>query len=557
MTRTPLGLTAAGVGPLFFAVIGIFAMNLPAFAQSIEPKEPAIVLPPVLLRIQDVSKPKIDTPLPKGSGPALPPVSVALPKAAGMPTSGGDLAVPLPVASGAAGAPGRPSSFFSEGDIGFGSMNHVLGDITLYKLGADPRFSIHFSHDQLDGYGFRPAGSGFFNRTDAIDGSLSSSSEGVYSLDAGAGFSDRTDGLQQLSSAYNSVEHSFVAGHLSGDYLRLSPFSLGASLEASNTAMNVSGPTPLNGSELEIEPSIHSSVQLSGVRIGLSGFYGLGQTVALAAGSSGGSTTQLQRAGGTLSVKAELPLSLTLDGSVGLHWDDYNDLVVPFSVALRGDWGDVLSLDLHGGQRVRDLSYAGVWHDLPFLTEGGALHPTIEWYGGASTQLHLSRSFALDGGVEYTTDTAAIIPQAIDPGTGLFTFSQLPYVSLAPSAGLSWTPVEAFSLRLGWKGSFLGTSPFFPTTVLSLDAEVADPSTRYGGGLTGKWEIFPDGTQLPVVGLSGFWRVGEGVMFTLTGEDLLSPLIPGGRTLWGGIEAGFPGYYQPGIGVTFATHISL
>jgi len=545
---------------LLFAAVLLAAATAPLWAQSVEPKEPGIVLPPVLLKIQDVTQAKIDTPLPKATGPTLPKVDVILPKEAGVPTPAAAYAVPVPTGAGAsaAGAKGPPSSFFSEGEIGVGSMNHVLGDVTLYKLGDDPRFRIHFAHNQLDGYGFRPAGGGYFDRNDAINGSLSSSKEGLYSLDLGASYTESQNGLQQLSPTFNSVTHRFAAGNLAAEYLKAKPFSFGAAVKATNTGITVAGASPLGGNELDLEPNLSAAVQFGGVRLGLSGFYGLDRTAALGAASAAGPTAQLQRAGGALSLRAELPLSLTLKASVGLHWDEFNNLIVPFALDLTGDYGDSLSFSLHGGQRVKELSYAEVWRAMPFLAEEGALHSSVQQYGGASTQLHFGRTLGLDGGVEYTADSGAVVPVTLaSDGTGLFAFSQEPLVELSPSVALSWSPAESFTLRLGWKGSLLESNPFLPSTTFTLSAELANASSRYGGGLTGKWDVYPSGIQIPNLGLSGFFRVTDGVMFTLSGDDLLSPLIPGGRTLWGNIVPGFPGYYQPGLGVTLATHISL
>ncbi len=558
--RDRSGLDSLSTKVSLLAAALLLGAMAPLWAQSVEPKEPGIVLPPVLLKIQDVTEAKVDTPLPKANGPTLPKVDVTLPKEAGMPTQATAYAVPVPTGAGAsaAEAKGAQTSFFSEGEIGVGSMNHIIGDVTLYKLGADPRFRIHFAHDQLDGYGFRPAGAGFFNRSDGIDGSLSSSKEGLYSFEVGASYTEDQNGLQQLSPTFNSVTHRFVAGNLAAEYLKTKPFSFGASVKATSTSITVAGSEPLGGNEIDLEPGLSTSVQFAGVRLGLSGFYGLDQTAALAAGSAAGPATQLQRAGGDLSFRAELPLSLVFQASVGLHWDDFNSLIVPFSLELTGSYGDTVSFSVHGGQRVKELSYAEVWREQPFLVEEGALHSSVEQYGGASMQLHFNRTLALDGGVEYTADSGAVAPVALaSDGTGLFAFSQTPLVELAPSAGLSWSPAESFTLRVGWKGSFLNSNPFFPSTTFTLNAELANASSRYGGGLTGRWDIYPRGAQLPNIGLSGFVRVSEGVMFTLSGDDLLSPLIPGGRTLWGNIVQGFPGYFQPGLGVTLATHISL
>ena len=425
-------------------------------------------------------------------------------------------------------------------------MNHVIGDITLYKLGADPRFSIDFAHERLDGYNFRPAGSGFYHRNDALDGSLSFGNEGLYDVNGKASYAETEDGLQGLGS-FNSVTHRFINGNFDGGYLKFAPFSVTGSVDGSIADLTLSGANPVSGSEYRVAPTVAMAIDTPNVSGGLSFYYGLTQGAPPA--TSGAVASQTQKAGGDLSIKASLPYSLTLSGSFGLHWDDFNGLQYPFGLSLGGVASDLLTYRVYGGYRVNDVTYLDLWNRYPYLDQSIALHSTLSWYLGGEAQLRFRKELTLDSSLEYSTDSGAVLPTSID-STGLFGFNQIAYSAIRPAINLSWTPAGPFSLRAGWKGAFLNPNPFFPLSTFTLDAELSDSSNRYGGGLTGSLDLFSTGAQVPNIGLSGFFRASEGVLFLLELSDVLAPLIPGGRTTWST-------YAEPGFDLVLRTEISL
>ncbi len=534
---------------------GILLVSLPGLlpAQSVEPAEPGIVLPPVMLSVEDVSQAEIQTPLPQQSPPPLPAIEPALPDVAKLNVAQVSYNVPVPSASPSGAGASRQSSFYSEGTIGAGSMNQVIGEVSLYKIGADPRFSLHFSHDQLDGYDdgatFEPTGSGYFHRNDAIDGSLSAGNGSPFRLDSGASYTETEDGLQGLGD-YSSVTHRFIDANVSSSYQSANPFGLTASVDGGIADTTLSASAPRNGAEYRATPDLGVTYASGALRASLDGFYGLTEIMPLAQDQAGPSAS-VARAGGTLSLKADVGEGLTLSGKVGVHWDPTNDLQAPFELDASGFSGDSFTYRLYGGYRVNDYSYADLWAAYPFIEEAGPLASSLSWYLGGTSRVRIGEELALDLGLEYSTDTAAVVPIGLSAdGSGLFTFAQVASARVKPSFGLSWRPEGPFSLKGSWEGDFYESSPLLPISTFSLDAEVANRKNSVGGGLTGSLDLYTTGAQAPDIGLSGFVRASEGVLFIANVNDLVTPFVEGGRTLWGT-------YLEPGFNVTLKTEISF
>lgn len=527
--------------------------------QQAAPSEPQIVLPPVLLKVQDVTQEKIDTPLPQEQAPSLPQINIALPTAQNINLGNASFEVPVPT-QGPSGAPiaaaEKPASaFFSDGLIGAGSMNHILGDITLYKLGSDPRFNLEFSHEGFDGYldptssrAFQPAGAGFFNRKDALVGSLTYATKNLFKFNTHDFYRETENGLQGNATTYSSVTHRFISGSADGEYTGTSPFSFGGAVDATSGDMSLAGPTPasaLNARVLAVNPSVNVGVSLPKISGHLSGFYDLSQM-------NGQSAFQRQSVGGKLSLNVQLPLNLTFDGSVGTQWNNTIGWAVPFSLELDGAYKDILTYRLYGGYRVVRQSYFDLWQKYPFLNQSVSLIPSLEWYGGVSTSWYLGPHFRLRSGVDFSSSNAAILPTSPAVGNGLFDFVQGQATTLGPSLSFSWEPKGPFSLNLGWLGNFLQPAPFVPVSTFTLDAELNSADGRYGGALSGSMDLtslVPLAAEMPNLSLSGYFRISSGVSLHLNMSDLLSPLSSGRKT-WNY-------YYEPGFHVTVTTQISL
>ena len=124
---------------------------------AVAPGEPEIIMPQVILQVEDLSVEKVEA--------QLPPEEELLPPVRTIPTlSEGELAVgepTIPAAPVEAEGPSRPSNdrlLSSEVQLGAGTVNMIMGSVALKTLGPDPRFSLQFHHETLDGFGGHAAG---------------------------------------------------------------------------------------------------------------------------------------------------------------------------------------------------------------------------------------------------------------------------------------------------------------------------------------------------------------------------------------------------------------
>ncbi|MCK4515662.1 MAG: hypothetical protein KAU31_10415, partial [Spirochaetaceae bacterium] len=164
-----------------------------------EPSQTEIIIPEFVLRVEELGVEEVEAVLPNEAELALGQIALPLPGADELAVSDIAFDAPLPAVAARSGGP----SVFSTGRLGAGTANHVLGELSIYKLGTDPRFRLGFAHQGLDGFQFNPAGTGYYTFTNAIDGWLSIQSE-TLELEGEAGFAESEMGLQD-KSVYNAV----------------------------------------------------------------------------------------------------------------------------------------------------------------------------------------------------------------------------------------------------------------------------------------------------------------------------------------------------------------
>ncbi|MEE8440156.1 MAG: hypothetical protein V3S41_00420, partial [Spirochaetia bacterium] len=175
-------------------VVLLTALTSLSVAQDSGPAEPSqteIIIPEFVLRVEELGVEEVEAVLPSEGELALGMIALPLPGADELVVS--DIAFDAPLPAVAARSEGP--AVFSTGRLGAGTANHVLGELSIYKLGTDPRFRLGFAHEGLDGFQFNPAGSGYYAFTNTIDAWLSIQSD-VLELEGEAGFVEIEKGLQ-------------------------------------------------------------------------------------------------------------------------------------------------------------------------------------------------------------------------------------------------------------------------------------------------------------------------------------------------------------------------
>jgi hypothetical protein len=513
--------------------------------QELAPDEADIVLPPMVLELEDLHTEQIIADIPELTARLEPEISVPLPEPPGL-----DVPVEMitPGTEGEAPADSgefvQGGSFFSKGTIGIGSMNQMFGEITLYKLGLEPHFSLHFLHDRLDGFGLRTPGTEYYRQVDRVDGDFSWVGERME-VDAAAEFADRAEGLQDFG-AFSEVRRRFLGADASYTYTGFELFDLGAALEVGWFHETIAGPAPLNTDEFFLNPRIGAGVALGPVLLSLDVGYEFRRNFT--------ASEPLHGIRADWRVSAELGGIAELIGTVGIDWNTAPGtfIGIPFSLEANIDVTENLLVRGFGGYAVDNLRYYGIGEDQRYIQmNGSAPYPrSLEWYGGGGVSWDITSVITLNGEAEFTRHINTYEPAAVPDGsTGLYPLSAETYSALDIRAGLMLIPVEILTLEFTWDGSVLGVPRYEPAHELAFDLLLDSADGRWGGSLGA---VFPLTTvfDVPILGASGYFSPTTGVEFSLEFLDVLSPLVDGGRIETGRFEA-------PGFHLIFKTSISL
>lgn len=542
-----------------YILLFLAAAFLPA--QDIEPEEPGIVLPPAFLAVEDLQVENVEAALPDDEIQLRPDIAIPLPEADELYLPEEVFDIPYPDQVLAAqqttspliftGPQSQRSSIFSEGQIGVGSMNHVIGDISLFKLGMTPRFNLRFYHEKKDGYlsggGFlyHDAGSGFYHSDDVLNGAFSFAG-GNFNLDAEGEIAEVSDGLQGRSS-YDSLTHRFMSADINLGFFPLDTLTLSGGLRAHNVNKTLSATapeTPVNRFEFSVRPEAAIQLSLPVFGTGLQAMYEFLDYAAPAPSAH------------KMNARANISLSLQPEYKIlllgGVSWTIGGSPLFPVSLSFEGAIGNVFLFSIAGGYKVEDIRFYPMWKKSPLLDATLPVADNGGWFGEARAQYRPARSVLLDAGIDFSAMSAVVDPQSShDTGTGLFAFSQSALMTLKTVLGISWDISQNFRLETDWTGRFIELAQFTPSHSLSLSFEGQDNLERFGGSLAASMDVYlSSGVEIPALTINGFYRITEGVMFELDAEDLLSPLYAAGRPYWGG-------YVDAGLHVTLTTRISL
>jgi hypothetical protein len=490
------------------------------------PGEPDIIMPQVVLQVEDLSVEKVEA--------QLPPEEDMLPPIRTVPAlSEGELAVGEPTIPAAAvetegsAAPSNTRLLSSEVQVGTGTQNMILGSVSLKTLGPDPRFSVQFRHETLDGFAGKDPGSGFNLRNDSLDGGLKFRLGGI-STDLAGSFKEEDAGLQRRggTGAYSSDLTRAIGGtaSFSGDPADWVTVTLSAA--GGLDTMTLQGAAPASASGLRISPAASALARFGTFKIGLETRYWYRDESFVPGG-----TDQAHRVKISTVLSLELPATFVVQATAGWFWNTAGLSLFPFSLSVTGTPLEFLTLSLEGGYRVvpydmHDILSAGAFV-LP-----GLLADDRGWYADASVQLSLMRE--LSATVKATLMAHDAMPNGstvADPSTGLFPVAQSSATQLSTSAGLRWGITQAFSLSAGWNHELMDRPFFTPIDSITAGIVGLDSSGRFGASFTIAVGPIADGTlQQPVLHVSGFWKIIDAIKLQIDGDDLLAPLA--GRDRW-------------------------
>lgn len=528
---------------LFLLIVmwSFFAAGLSS--QELEPEEPDLELPPMSLELEDLLEEDVETLLPELQFSPEIELDTELPDPPEIeiPLLIADLALDLETPTEAEpGTREKSSSIYSNGTIGLGNTNRILGDLAIYKLGPEPHFQLQFIHERYDGYNFRARGSGFFHRYNLISGGLSYR-PGKFLLDTGGAYREYNDGLQGLG-LYDSVLHRSVGGEASFRYYISDAVTIGSDFAGLYTQETISGDAPVNGYELALSPELFSSFRIDPVLISLSGGYEFRYI--------SGAASPLHGAAGTAGIDVTLRENWAFGGNVGVDWHTEKTIQVPFALYLRKGINEAFEITLRGGYKTELLRFGDLWIDSPFYQLSNVYPEISAWFAYLDTEWEVRPLLTLGGRVDFSLFDRAVYPsEAPDENTGMLEITGGSAYLLETEARFRWETLQWLSLWIYWDGAFLDVPDLVPSHTLGVRTELSSLNDMWRGALGIDVPVYSSPT-VPILDVSLTFAPSIGIEFTLSGEDLLSPLINGTRKEWGFYET-------PGLNVMFAANISL
>ncbi|MBN1649479.1 MAG: hypothetical protein JW874_15680 [Spirochaetales bacterium] len=512
------------------------------FAQSTEPETPEIILPEVILELESLPGEESETLVPEETKLYEPELEAELPDPQELEISDDLVDIPLMDMDTATAA--NANSFYAEGIIGLGLVNHFIGDLTLYKLGLAPRFRIHILHETLDGFQGNEAGTGFFKRTDLLDIQLSHKTE-KFKAETSINYLEKETGLQEQGNFYSRIQRFYDA---STDF----EFSMAGKLKFLTGAdigylsMDLTGATSDIVQEFTALPNI--AMELRGENSFLKADLLFRHHQYFDNADDPLDDTLKFKLGGGWEFKNGLSLS----ADAGVSWVLEDDIFFPFTVNIKGNFGNSGSFKISGG--FTDLIPR--WLDLyklnPYLYESGLAGREMNWFAKADTTFKLSAKLQAKIQVDFSSISNKNIPDYddFDAVTGLYGLTTVDGMFLTAGVEAEYKYNKIFTFTLGWKSQILeDKDPFFPEHSLTFSSTISAPKENIGMSAKLLWWINEE-VDFPELALSAFYKITDGMRLVVEGQDVLAPLFEDGRILYGD-------YIEPGVILTIKTQISL
>lgn len=505
-----------------------------AGAQTVlEPAGPGeLVLPPIVLEVEDLSEVRIEARLPPEEELVPPDRRFPMPE----PVALAIVEPALPPASAAASGPtagGAAAALATRAVLGVGTLRGMSAAVELSAAGT-PRVAFSFAHESLDGFAGNPPGSGFDLRDDRLSAGIELRPWGA-DLDVEASWHDGARGLQGLggTGSYTTRTARSIGGSVSLSGRPVAWLTLAGSLEIANEELILAGAAPEAVTELGVAPGLAATATAGAWTFGLSARYGFHTGTLIPDPFVNGHRFRTD-----LTAAVDLAPGWQAEAGVGWHWTGENDATggdvsaVPFHVGLSGAPFEFLTFSLRGGYRATAVDLGDVLAAHPLLLPAATVD-SEGWFAILDMTLAVGRSISATTGLAYSFESAMLDADDADdadedvdpdPGTGLYRVRQRPAGGVSLAAGLRWSIVSWLTLS-GSLAVNLPDRPWYePAGTLAVELAALEASGRMGATLSAVSEAGSAGIPLPRLDLGGFVRLSPAVRLRLDASDLLGPL---------------------------------
>lgn len=482
----------------------VFSALFFVYGEDDAPSTIELIIPPVIVEFESRLEQVMELKVPDYDDIVLPDFEISLPDPGEITIDGIDIDLPVPDFVEYKYV--EKSSFFSEGVLGIGDRNHLIGNISLFRLGQGLRFSLSFAHDGLDGFGRNAAGMGYFSRKEAFEGEFENGDES-FNISGSGSFIENEDGLQGQASSYTSVIHrlSSVSLGISGGHR----FFWDGGIDLNLAGKTLSGDTPDSQEELLV--SFYSGLfwQKDWFSVSLNGEYVFDRL-------SGASDRNI------FNSDLELGFSLnSMDLAVtgGLFLLPDLSLLYPFSVSLDGAYEGFLQYQSSVGYFVNNYLNYKTWIDHPFFKVSEGVDRGWFWDGKIVVSPFSSWEFGLQWEYNNMDSYMSVDSGSFDSSTGLFSVSSVQgnYLELSPF--LKFTMPSSWNFLFGWNGQVLADKILLKP-VHSVYTEINYNRESYGFYIKGRYTLDPL-IDIPSLSFGINYSITEGVVLSFEGEDIL------------------------------------
>ena len=487
---------------LLFFMLGL---SFIVYAEEGVPSSVDLVLPPIIVEFNNKSEPALNIEIPDYGDIVLPDFEVSLPEPGDIPINDISFNIPMPdlIEYSYSGKP----SFFSEGILGIGDRNHLIGNISLFRLGQDFRFSLSFAHNGLDGFGRNGAGKGYFSRSEIFKGDFNNGNDSLMVTGSGS-FKEIEDGFQGQVSSYTSVIHrlsSIDLGISGGEKI-----SWDGSASVDLASKTLTGETPVSSNELLI--SLDSSFSF---KKGL-----FNSTI-----STGYKYDQLSGSAERNILDSDLKLGITLksmeiSANAGIFWIPETYPLYPYSITLDGAFKEKVQYHSSAGYLVKNYLNYDSWENHPYFAIASGTNKGWFWDNQITISPNQYSDIGFHSLYRFMESYMSLNPESFNTLDGLFSVESIKgsYLDVSPFFKLSFLSGWNFSVE--WDGQLLFDEDIMKP-VHSLSSEIVYEKENTGFSLSGVYSLKPF-LAVPSISIEIHYLISDGITLSLEGQDILN-----------------------------------
>jgi len=528
----------------FFFVIPVFHGN----AQAIEPSEPDIVLPSVILEIEDLSVESVVAKLPEEEEILPPDNEFPLPEPEDLVIEEPMMDFNLPGA-GITSFPGIiGNNITAEAVLGTGTLNHFYSSISIYKLGKEPEGKILFKHEVLDGFSQKPPGAGYNMKEDAIESSLRQNI-GEVGFRAEGSFLDFERGLQGNGDFYSKINR-FVGGVAEAEYQLSDRIRLKGSIDTNLATQLLTRSNPQETEQEKITEFTIATL-VNGEFNFEKGIVGINPRFSYRSVDEK-SELSLARAEIKGLVGIDLSNTLRFNGNISWFFSENTNSLFPFDLTLLAQPNDFFNFKTSVGYKIHEYDLKDIFSDFPLIGIPDKLKDNYGWFIDLRSNWNLYEGWIISGGMALSDNSAMPGPiKTVDPITGLFLFNQEEALRFNADIGVRWILSKNLSIGFRWDAELLKRPGFSPEHRITAEASGTEKSGKFGGDLSFDFLTgVNDFVQAPVCDISGFYQIAKFIRLEGELNDILYPSLKSPRYGW------YP-YLEPGFMFTLRANITF